>query len=274
MLTAGLLSVTFRNLSPEEVIQTALRAHLPVLEWGGDIHVPPGRTELAQQLFHRCREAGIRCAAYGSYYRTGEPDQPDFHAVADTALALGASTVRVWAGARGSAEADAEYRRIVWADTARICRIAEEKRLTVTFEFHSGTLTDSIASLLALRQAADSPAFRSGWQPTVNAALQQRQEELREVLPFLSTMHVFHWHPGTIRRPLADGASEWRDYLRIAAGCGRDIPVMLEFVRDDSVQQLLEDAQTLRNLLAALDAETVENTPSPTNVHSFQENAK
>lgn len=254
MLTAGLLSVTFRKHSPEEIIEIAARAELSTLEWGGDIHLPPGRLQEAQRLSRRCREAGINCAAYGSYYRAGEPDQPDFHAVADTALALGAPTVRVWAGARGSAEADNQYRRAVWSDAARICRIAEQKQLTVTFEFHGGTLTDSLPSLQTLRQAADSPAFRSGWQPTVNATPQQRLAELREVLPFLSTVHVFHWLPGEIRMPLADGEPEWREYLRLLSRSGRDIPVMLEFVRDDSEQQLQNDARTLKNMLAAIDS--------------------
>ena len=254
MLTAGLLSVTFRKYSPEQIIEIAGQAELSALEWGGDIHLPPGCLRKAEQLRRQCRAAGIRCAAYGSYYRAGEPDQPDFRSVADTALALGAPTIRVWAGARGSAEADGEYRRAVRDDAARICRIAEQERLTVTFEFHGGTLTDSIPSLLALRQAADSPAFRSGWQPTGNAAPQQRREELREVLPFLSTVHVFHWLPGGLRMPLADGEPEWCEYLRILARSGRDIPVMLEFVRDDSARQLSADARTLKKMIPAIDS--------------------
>lgn len=254
MLKAGLLSVTFRKYSPEQIIAIAEQAELSALEWGGDIHLPPGRLQEARRLSRQCGEAGIDCAAYGSYYRAGEPDQPDFHSVADTALALGAPTIRVWAGARGSAEADDEYRRAVWNDAARICRIAEEKQLTVTFEFHGGTLTDSLPSLLALRRAADSPAFRSGWQPAVNAAPQQRRAELREVLPFLSTVHVFHWLPGGLRMPLADGEPEWREYLRILARSGRDIPVMLEFVRDDSARQLSADARTLKKMIAAIDS--------------------
>lgn len=258
MLTAGLLSVTFRKISPELIIEIAARAELQVIEWGGDIHVVPGALKKAQQIAHLAAASGIRCISYGSYYRAGEANPFDFHTVADTALALGASTVRVWAGARGSVEADDEYRRTVWEDTARICRIAEQKQLTVTFEFHSGTLTDSLPSLHALRQAADSPAFRSGWQPTVNATPQQRRAELQEVLPFLSTMHVFHWLSNGTRLPLADGKPEWMDYLQLATRSGRDIPVMLEFVRNDSVQQLLDDAETLKKMLRAIGRETAE----------------
>ncbi len=39
---AGLVSVTFRQLSPEEIVRVAREAGLTVIEWGGDVHVPPG----------------------------------------------------------------------------------------------------------------------------------------------------------------------------------------------------------------------------------------
>lgn len=248
MLSAGLLSVTFRKLSPERIVELALEAGLETIEWGGDIHVKPGDLVTARRI--AAEAAPLRCAAYGSYYRAGEAGQPDFKAVMETAQALGAPTIRVWAGMRGSAEADDDYRRAVWRDTARICRLAERESLTVTFEFHSSTLTDTVASLLELRQAADSPAFRSGWQTTVDAGHQQRREELLSVLPFLSTVHAFHWLPGYVRLALADGENEWNDFLQILAGSGADHPVMLEFVRDDSEQQFLEDAATLKRLIA------------------------
>ena len=38
----GLVSVTFRQLAPEALIDLAARAGLAAIEWGADIHVPPG----------------------------------------------------------------------------------------------------------------------------------------------------------------------------------------------------------------------------------------
>ena len=38
----GLCSVTMRQLGVEEVAKLAAESGLRAIEWGGDIHVPPG----------------------------------------------------------------------------------------------------------------------------------------------------------------------------------------------------------------------------------------
>ena len=38
----GLVSVTFRALPADEVLRLMLRSGLGCIEWGGDVHVPPG----------------------------------------------------------------------------------------------------------------------------------------------------------------------------------------------------------------------------------------
>ena len=42
MIGSSLCSVTFRALTPEEVLELAARAELDAIEWGGDVHVPCG----------------------------------------------------------------------------------------------------------------------------------------------------------------------------------------------------------------------------------------
>ena len=42
MLTAGLVSVTFRKLSVGEILAGVKKAELGSIEWGGDVHVPQG----------------------------------------------------------------------------------------------------------------------------------------------------------------------------------------------------------------------------------------
>jgi len=44
----GLVTVTFRQLSPEQIANAAKKAGLQVLEWGGDVHVPAGDTMRAR----------------------------------------------------------------------------------------------------------------------------------------------------------------------------------------------------------------------------------
>jgi 3-dehydroshikimate dehydratase len=50
MLIPGLVSVTFRKLSPQEIIALTAEAQLQVIEWGGDIHVPHGDIQQAENV--------------------------------------------------------------------------------------------------------------------------------------------------------------------------------------------------------------------------------
>lgn len=47
MMRTGLVSSTFRKLTPAEVVRRAAQAGLQGIEWGGDIQVPPARVDTA-----------------------------------------------------------------------------------------------------------------------------------------------------------------------------------------------------------------------------------
>ncbi len=111
MIRPGLVSITFRKLTPQDVVQLAARAGLEGIEWGGDIHVPHGDVAIARQTGKITRDAGLEVAAYGSYYRLGTDDGPLFPAVLDSAVALGADKIRVWAG-NASADADEAFHKL------------------------------------------------------------------------------------------------------------------------------------------------------------------
>ena len=100
MAVAGLTSVTFRELSAAEVLCLAKEAGL---EWGGDIHLPPERPELAEELARRTAQAGLRSLSYGSYHRLCQG--MDFQPVLKAAARLGAPNIRIWAGDRSPAQA-------------------------------------------------------------------------------------------------------------------------------------------------------------------------
>ena len=145
MIYSGACSVTFRQLKPEEIVDLVVRAGLDVIEWGGDVHVPHGDVHRARQVQQMTADAGIRVASYGSYYTLagGEKEEPDFSRVLETAVALGAPMIRVWAGDKGSANTDETYRQLVVDETCRIADLAATEDIAISYEFHSGTLTDS-----------------------------------------------------------------------------------------------------------------------------------
>ena len=251
----GLVTVTFRPLSPEEIIAVAKKSGLQVLEWGGDVHVPAGETKRAREVAALTREAGLETICYGSYYRVGhegEGGQPGFADVLATAVALGAPSIRVWAGTRGSDAADDAYFTRVCGDAGRIADLAAERGVRVAFEFHGGTLNDNAEASAKLLAALPHPNLDTLWQPLVSLDATQRARSLEVVLPRLAHVHVFHWWPGDPieRRPLSEGAGLWRGWLGTMKAAGRRPDCLLEFVRGDRLDALTEDAAALRGLLA------------------------
>ncbi len=250
----GLVTVTFRQLSPEEILQVAKGAGLAVLEWGGDVHVPAGDTRRAREVAALTREAGLETICYGSYYRVGhegEGGKPGFAEVLATAVALGAPSIRVWAGTRGSDAADDAYFARVCDDANRIADMAAEQGVRIAFEFHDGTLNDNAEAATKFLAALPHQNIDTLWQPLVSLGAEQRDRTLEVALPRLGHVHVFHWLPGDPidRRPLAEGAVPWRDWLATMRCSGRNPDMLIEFVQGDQTAALPADASTLRSFL-------------------------
>jgi len=254
MIRSGLVSITFRQLSAEEIILLVARAGLEGIEWGGDVHVPPGNLARAREVRRRTADAGLALPSYGSYYRVGLAEPAPFDAVLDTAVALGAPVVRVWAGEKGSAEADGEYRRQVVEDSRRISDRAAEAGVTVAYEFHGNTLTDTNASAARLLEEVARDNIRCYWQPAKGMTAEERLAGLQAILDRLCHLHVFAWgEESNQRMPLSAGREHWMTYLRaVASASRREHFALLEFVRNDDPAAFLEDAPALKAWLAAL----------------------
>jgi hypothetical protein len=83
------------------------------------------------------------------------------------------------------------------------------------------------------------------WQPSL--ADDTNVLELREILQWLTNVHVFQWQSGTGRRlPLAAGSSDWQKCLAAVSSTGRDHFALLEFVEGDAPINFLRDAGTLK----------------------------
>jgi sugar phosphate isomerase/epimerase len=252
MIHSGLVSITFRKLTAAQIIELVAQAGLEGIEWGGDVHVPHGDLRTAREVAVMTAQAGLNVAAYGSYYRVGHETDVGFDAIIATARELGAPTIRVWAGNQGSGEATDAYRDHVASETRRIADLAAAAGMTISYEFHSGTLTDTNTSALALLRAVDHPAARAYWQPPVGAEVEYCLQGLSAVLPWLSNVHVFHWQPAHDRRALDEGSQVWRRYLQVLASTGRDHYAMIEFVSEDAPVSFLDDAETLKGWLQSV----------------------
>jgi 3-dehydroshikimate dehydratase len=254
MIHSGLVSITFRKLSPQEIVDLVVQAGLAGVEWGGDVHVPHGDLRQARLVRRMTQEAGLRIAAYGSYYRVGAEGAGPFEPILDTAVELGAPLIRVWAGDRASADADAQFRARVVRESRRAADLAAGVGIAIAYEFHPRTLTDTGESARKLLEDVAHDNVGSYWQPPPGSSMAGNLAGLDAVLPWLRNVHVFTWHRTTGERmPLADGEAGWMRYLRKAASTGRDHFALVEFVRNDAEDAFLQDAATLRRWLSLLD---------------------
>jgi 3-dehydroshikimate dehydratase len=230
-LSLGLCSVTLRALPIEEVVAVAAGAGLECIEWGADVHVPPGDLRAARRAREATERAGLRVASYGSYWRCAG----DFGPEVASALELGAPRMRIWAGELASAEASAADRAAVAAAARTIAR-----EIDVAFEFHGGTLTDDVDSALALIAATGVPSY---WQPAQDEPPEAALEGLRR-LPRVPAVHVFSWWPGSTRRRLYERRRLWQAvFASFTAG-----DALLEFVPGDDPSLVVEEAKELRHV--------------------------
>ena len=247
----GLVSVTFRQLSPESIVEICVKTGLQAVEWGGDVHVPPGDASVAAHVGEITRAAGLKITAYGSYYRLAASTGSSFEDVLAAAEALGAPAIRVWAGNRGSADTDAAGRKAVEEDALRCADLAGSRGISICYEFHDGTLTDTTESALALLAGTEHPFVRSLWQPPHGKTLDECLASLRAMMPRLHHVHAFHWWPDPgHRHALAAGRERWEAYVAELRASSKEVDLLLEFVRDNDPLALPEDTQTLRDILA------------------------
>jgi sugar phosphate isomerase/epimerase len=254
VISSGLCSITFRKLDRRQVVDLTKEGGLSCIEWGGDIHVPPGGGEPAAEAQRLTLEAGLQIGPYGSYYRAGESEEPGFSfaSVLESAAALGAPIIRVWAGMRDRAEADEACVDRVAKDLHRISALAAERGILVAPEFHDNTLTNRAESMLEILQRADHPNLRAHWQPRHGQPVETGLAEIAALAPWLYHVHVFQWWPDpSQRRLLAEGRERWTRFFRAIGAVPGVRFALLEFALNDEPEAFLQDARTLREILPA-----------------------
>lgn len=251
-IVPGVCSVTFRALTADRVVELAHGAGLRAIEWGADVHVPPGDIGEASRVRELCAARDLACPSYGSYWFAGRSSDDELAAVLATARALGATTVRVWA--------PGDPRPRHWSEAAPVidalraaCDRADD--LTIAVEFHPGTLTETARSAREVVASVDRPNMRTYWQPHPGSDHLHALTELDPVVLHLAHLHVFSWDADSNRLPLDAHAELWRRALEKVATTSHEAQLCayLEFVDDDDPEVFARDASTLLAWLREID---------------------
>ena len=252
MLKLGLVSVSFRDKHPDEIIDAAVNAGLEVIEWGSDIHAPCGNTERLLHIAERQKLAGIKECTYGTYFRIGVNSCNEIKAYIKAAKILGTRVLRVWCGNKPSCTYSEKEKQRIISDSRTIADIAEAEGVKLCLEFHPYTYTDELKSAYELISTVNSPAFKMYWQPNQFRTAEENIISARKLAYCVENVHVFNWNGGK-RFPLERASEEWYKYA--SAFKGEHI-LMLEFMPDDNIASLSAEAESLRKIVRHINMDT------------------
>ena len=247
-MKTGLTSITVRQKSISEIISIAKNAHLEAIEWGSDVHCMPEDIFALQKAYSETLGAGLKISSYGSYFRIGITDTNQFSKYCKAAEILGTDVIRIWAYNKAPGEVTNKEYELCVEQAKEISDVAQAFGITVCFEYHRGTLTQTYESAVKLINDIDRENIKLYWQPNPELTFEENNHELEAVLPFTVNIHCFKWNSNNQRLPLSDGRDEWAGYIETAKK-GNVKNIILEFTADDSENNLYDDAKTLNDLI-------------------------
>lgn len=236
MRSTGVVSVTFRDMEEELLIGLVREAGLDGIEWGGEKHTPLTGLKRVEQTAGLTRQAGLRTLAYGSYYRSDSDPAP----VAELAHAMKPEWIRIWTGRKSPEQCSAEEYCCIVENIQLLCELSPAD---VAAEWHPGTLTETPESAAKLLADVAHPKFYTYFQRNWNRDNFSDLEKIDH--DRIRAIHVQQYANGKYF-PLDAGREEWLRLFRILP---EDAPALIEFVKDNTVEQFKEDAASLKDFL-------------------------
>lgn len=248
MFGVGLVSVSFRPLSPAEIVSLCTENGLSYIEWGSDVHAPHDNLERLKEIADLQAANNIRCSSYGTYFKLGETPIQELPRYISAAKILGTQVLRIWCGNKDYELLTDTQRAVILDEAKTAARIAEESGVTLCMECHNNTFTNCLDGALTLMKKVDSPAFRMFWQPNQYRSDEENLEYAEAIAKYTVNVHVFEWK-GQNRYSLENGIELWKKYLSYFKG---DEILLLEFMPDDSPLSLPREVKALKEIVASL----------------------
>ena len=246
--TLGLVSVSFRDRTPEEILQAMQKAGLTVIEWGSDIHAPCTDTARLAEIAALQKEYGITCCSYGTYFKFGKTSLDELENYIAAAKVLGTDVLRLWCGRKSGAEMAEEERLALLAECRSAAEIAKRHGVTLCMECHQKTFTERAEDAVWLMRAVNSPHFKMYWQPFQWQTGEENVQNAQRIAPYATHVHVFNWK-GEDKLPLALAKAEWRAYLKHFP---TPRTLLLEFMPNGTLDELSAEAAALKQITEVL----------------------
>jgi len=242
--THGLVSVSFRKHSPQEILQAVKNAGLECIEWGSDIHAPADDINRLNEIVKLQKEYNIYCSSYGTYFKLGIDNLCELEKYIQAAKILGTNIIRLFCGDKSAEQYIGEEKASFLAQCKEAAKIAEKNDVIFCMECHNWSYTETAQGALELMKEVNSPAFRMYWQVNQFNSKQENLIYSSLLSPYCEHLHVFNWQ-GDNRYPLADATEIWKKYLDNFSG---NKTLLLEFMPDDKLESLECEAKALFNI--------------------------
>jgi len=241
----GLVSVSFRKHTPEEILRAMKAAGLSCIEWGSDVHAPADNLENLKYLVALGEKYGITCCSYGSYFHAGQHSEEEIYPYIRAARILGTNIIRIWCGSKNSEEYTALEKEALFASCKKLAQIAEQENVVLCMECHNWTYTNRLAGALELMKTVNSAHFQMYWQPNQWRSLEENLEYAEKMAAHTHVIHAFNWEEDK-KFPLCGAVAVWKDYLKKfdASQC-----ILLEFMPDDKIESLGVEAEALQKIV-------------------------
>lgn len=240
----GLVSVSFRQSTPKEILDAMMGAGLTFIEWGSDVHAPACDTEKIREIAALQKEYGVTCSSYGTYFRLGETPLCELDEHIRAAKILGTAVLRLWCGRKSGADMTERERNELLEECKKAADAAERGGVTLCMECHKNTFTESPEDAVCLMKAVDSPRFRMYWQPFQWQTAEENIKNAKKLSAYAEHIHVFNWK-GSEKFPLCEAVEEWRGYL---AEFSSPRTLLLEFMPNGSLDELKSEANALKSI--------------------------
>jgi sugar phosphate isomerase/epimerase len=237
----GLVSVTFRDKTPREILVAMKEAGLKVIEWGSDVHCPP---EKAREIAELQRQCGIECCSYGTYFRLGVTPICELEEYIKAAKVLGTNVLRLWCGNKNSEDYTKIEKKALFAACRMAAEIAEKEDVTLCMECHNRTYTNNKESAIELMENVNSKHFRMYWQPNQLRSEEENIQYAKLLSNYTENIHVFNWI-GKEKYPLKEAKGVWKSYLSCFE---KNKNLLLEFMPDDKIETLRSEADALKEI--------------------------
>lgn len=243
-LKLGLCSVTFRKKNIEEVIETAKKAGIGYIEWGGDVHVK--NTDDAKRAIKLCDEAGIKISSYGSYINSASYDEEKWKEICLIAKEMDAPSIRIWLGRKNSEDTSEEEYAQLLENTKKMCVIAENYGLLVCPECHDNTFNNNTDAFLIMKKDIGQDNFMTYFQSRY-FRMEYDLDRIDRTYEHILNIHVSYRDLKREQRFRKKDKNYLDTLLKKLISKGFDGIVMIEFVSGDKYKAFFKDTQKLRS---------------------------